>query len=83
MNMPIPEVLDSQLPADPEARQHLILFQDVGRGYESALKTSLCFEQARPFEFPQLIASWLFSMLQRVRLTSWGVITAINASNEC
>lgn len=84
MVLPLPQILESRLPLSPGPRQSLLLFQELVARCEPALKTELRFQKAPKvkFEFPQLVASWLVSALQRSRLTAWGAIGAINAPNE-
>ena len=82
MNLPIPEFRDSCLPDDADSRDAFLEFQELVRRFEPALKTELRFFKGRPLEFPQILASWLFTSLQRVRVTSWGVISSVNTGNE-
>src|ERR1022692_4928455 len=81
--MPIPTVLSHSVASDePETKETLALFEAVVARLEPAVRREIAFDKSAPIEFPQIIVSYLFSSLQRVRVTSWGVISALNAPNE-
>jgi len=82
MNLPIPEIRESCLPHDKDSREAFLEFQELVKRLEPALRAELRFRKDTPFEFPQILASWLFSSLQRVRVTCWGVISSLNSDNE-
>ena len=82
MAMPIPQVMESKLPADDGAKDSIRFFERIVACLEPSLKSDLLFTKDKILEFPQILASWLFANLQRVRVTTWGVVTALNAPNE-
>jgi hypothetical protein len=82
MNLPIPEFRESCLPKDATIRNLFLEFQKWVRWLERTIKTELRFSKDHPVEFPLVLASWLLASLQRVRVTSWGVIAAVNSDNE-
>lgn len=83
MPLPIPHILNHALAScDAETRECLRLFEGLVARLEPALKRRIQFNGEISLEFPQLVASYLLSSLQRVRITAWGVITALNAPNE-
>lgn len=83
MPMPIPHILSQALAnASAETRKTFDLFETLVALLEPALKREIRFRGSVALEFPQLVASYLLSSLQRVRVTSWGLISALNAPNE-
>jgi hypothetical protein len=83
MTTPIPHILNQILAtADAETRKTLGLFENLVIRLEPSVKHRLTFRKDVHLEFPQVVASYLLSSLQRVRITSWGVISALNAPNE-
>ena len=83
MPLPIPRILSHSLAAcDAETCESLRLFEELVARIEPAVKGEIRFARDAALEFPQLVASYLFSSLQRIRVTSWGAITALNAPNE-
>ena len=83
MPLPIPHILESALKsADSETRASLDLFEALVTRIEPAAKREIRFRRDVALEFPQIAASYLLSSLQRLRVTSWGVISALNAPNE-
>jgi hypothetical protein len=58
------------------------LFESLVAKLETATTRELKFSNEAILEFPQLVASYLTSSFQRVRVISWGVISSINGSNE-
>lgn len=83
MTLPIPCILSHALSTvDAEIRKSLDLFEALVSRLEPAVKREIRFKRGVALEFPQIVASYLLSSLQRVRVTSWGVISALNAPNE-
>jgi hypothetical protein len=83
MVMPLPRVLSHALEnADAKTQRTFDLFEELVVRLEPALRRELRFCATVPLEFPQIVASHLLCSLQRTRLTSWGVISALNAPNE-
>lgn len=83
MALPIPHILSHALATgDAESRKTLDLFEALVARLEPAVKREVRFKHGVALEFPQIVASYLLSSLQRVRVTSWGVISALNAPNE-
>ena len=81
--MPIPHILSQALAnASTETRKTFDLIEALVALLEPAVKREIRFRGSIALEFPQLVASYLLSGLQRVRVTSWGVISALNAPNE-
>ncbi|MEI8375609.1 MAG: hypothetical protein WCJ35_22540 [Planctomycetota bacterium] len=83
MTLPIPFLTSRALATtDAGTRESFRLFEALVTRLEPAMKREMRFSGGVALEFPQLAASYLFSSLQRVRVVSWGVISAINAPNE-
>ena len=83
MTLPIPFILGHALStADAETKTSLGLFEALVARLEPAVKREIRFNHGVALEFPQIVASYLLASLQRVRVTSWGVISALNAHNE-
>jgi hypothetical protein len=83
MTLPIPFLLSQVLSTvDAETRESLGLFESLLARLEPAVKRQMRFKCGVALEFPQIVASYLLSSLQRVRVTSWGVVSALNAPNE-
>jgi hypothetical protein len=83
MALPIPHILGHALATEnAETRKTFDLFEALIALLERSVKREIRFKRDVAFEFPQIVASYLLSSLQRVRVTSWGVITALNAPNE-
>ncbi len=58
------------------------MFESLVARLEPVVKREMRFNLGVALEFPQIVASYLLSSLQRIRVTSWGVISALNAPNE-
>jgi hypothetical protein len=83
MPLPIPGILSHAIAkVDGETRKALDLFEALVARLEPAVKREIRFHRGVVLEFPQIAASYLLSSLQRIRVTSWGVISALNAPNE-
>src|SRR4051794_11084073 len=83
MALPIPCILShARSTVDAETRTSLDLFESLVARLESAVKRKMRFNKGVAMEFPQIVASYLQSSLQRVRVTSWGVVSALNSPNE-
>jgi len=83
MALPIPHVLSHVTEiCNAETRQALELFESLVTRLEPCVKRELRFNNTVALEFPQIVASYLLGSLQRVRVTSWGAITSLNATNE-
>jgi hypothetical protein len=82
MTMPLPSVIESRLPNNPGARESVRRFETLVSKIEKAFKSEVNFEHSKPPAFPPILASWLLGSLHRVRVTSWGLISSLNAPNE-
>jgi hypothetical protein len=83
MAIPIPHILSHAVASiNTETRESFDLFESLIVRLEPAFKREIRFRTDVRLEFPQLVASYLLSSLQRVRVTSWGVVSAVNAPNE-
>lgn len=83
MTLPLPRLLfRATTGADPETKENLELFEGIIDRLEPSVKQRIMFLRSVPFEFPQLVVSYAFASLQRIRLTAWGTISALNSPNE-
>jgi hypothetical protein len=83
MNLPIPHILSHSIVSlDAKGKETFALFEAIVGSLESGLKQEMILNPAVTLEFPQIVASYLQASLQRVRVTAWGVISAVNAPNE-
>jgi hypothetical protein len=71
MALPIPHILSHALTTEnPETRKTFDLFEALVALLEPSVKREIRFKREVAFEFPQIVASYLLSSLQRVRVTS-------------